>query len=103
MQATGGRTMEMVKNEVTGEEVENRDEARVSVLVWIRGFFRSGLAGIGKARATRRLQLVETLQLGGKRQLMLVRCDGQLVLVGAGGDGIQSIAALRPQTQAESR
>jgi flagellar biogenesis protein FliO len=50
---------------------------------------------MGKARAKRRMELVEMLQLGGKRQLMLVVCDGQRYLVGAGGDSVQSIAEMR--------
>jgi hypothetical protein len=36
------------------------------------------------SRAPRRMQLVETLNLGGSRQLLLVMCDGQKYLVGAG-------------------
>lgn len=41
------------------------------------------------------MELVETLPLGGKRQLMLVLCDGQRVLVGAGSDGVHSITEMK--------
>jgi len=41
------------------------------------------------------MELVEMLQLGGRRQLMLVVCDGQRYLVGAGGDSVQSIAEMK--------
>jgi flagellar biogenesis protein FliO len=40
------------------------------------------------------MELVEVLQLGGKRQLMLVECDGRRYLVGAGGDSVHSIAEI---------
>jgi flagellar biogenesis protein FliO len=62
---------------------------------WLLRVLRSGLAGMGRARGERRLELIETLPLGGKRQLMLVLCDGQRVLVGAGRDGVHSIAEIR--------
>jgi hypothetical protein len=62
-----------------------------SIMARVRTILRSGLRGIGGARGDRRLQLIETLQLGGKRHLMLVQCDGQSYLVGAGGDSVQSI------------
>jgi hypothetical protein len=40
------------------------------------------------------MELIETLHLGGKRQLLLVLCDGQRYLVGAGGDSVHSIAEI---------
>jgi flagellar biogenesis protein FliO len=67
-----------------------------------RGFFQNGLAGMGGARARRRMELVETLQLGGKRQLMLVTCEGRRYLVGAGGDSVHSIAEMPPATDARA-
>ncbi len=45
-------------------------------------------------RAQKQMKLVETLALGGKRQLMLVRCGEQKFLVGAGADGVQTIVAI---------
>jgi flagellar biogenesis protein FliO len=42
-------------------------------------------------RGRRRMELVETLHLGSKRQLMLVVCDGQAYLIGASGDSVQAI------------
>jgi flagellar biogenesis protein FliO len=41
------------------------------------------------------MELIETLQLGGKRQLMLVVCDGRRILVGAGGDGVQAVVEMQ--------
>jgi len=62
---------------------------------WLRGMLRKGLAGMMRPRGESRMKLIETLPLGGRRQLMLVVCDGQRVLVGAGGDGVHSIAEMR--------
>jgi flagellar biogenesis protein FliO len=50
--------------------------------------------GFAARRQDRRMELLETLNLGGKRQLMLVECEGKLLLVGAGSDSVQSIVAL---------
>jgi len=54
--------------------------------------------------ASRRLELLETLPLGGKRQLLLVACDGQSYLVGAGTDSVSAIvpAANRESSSAAS-
>lgn len=37
------------------------------------------------------MRLIETLALGGKRQLQLVSCDGERYLIGVGGDSVQAI------------
>lgn len=50
--------------------------------------------GLGQARNERRMKLAETLSLGGKRQLMLVICDGQRYLVGASGEDVGTIVAV---------
>ena len=42
-----------------------------------------------------RLEMVETLSLGGRRQLILVKCDGESFLVGVGADSVQSIIGVR--------
>jgi len=73
-------------------------DAKRPVVGGLAGFVvemvRRGRAGLAAARVERSMKLVETLQLGGKRQLMLVSCDGQRYLVGAGADGVQSIVAV---------
>ena len=43
------------------------------------------------------LRLVETLSLGGKRQLMLVTCAGESFLVGGGMDSVETIVRLKAQ------
>ncbi len=49
-----------------------------------------------QARAGRRnqMKLVESLPLGNRRQLLLIVCDNQRYLVGAGADSVGSILAV---------
>jgi len=64
-------------------------------------FEMQGLAGwvLGRLRGLRnrrevqrkQLRLVETLALGGKRQLMLVTCAGESFLVGGGPESVETI------------
>ena len=68
-----------------------------ATLNWIRVVLRSSLARIGKVNGQRRMELIERLELGGKRQLLLVVCDGQRYLVGTGGDSVHSITRMRSQ------
>jgi Flagellar biosynthesis protein, FliO len=46
------------------------------------------------------MRLVETLSLGGKRQLMLVECGGARYLVGGGFEAVQTIVPACDQTAA---
>jgi flagellar biogenesis protein FliO len=39
----------------------------------------------------RRMRVVETLPLGGKRSLVLVECEGKTFFVGCGGDAVNCI------------
>ena len=39
----------------------------------------------------RRMRVVETLSLGGKRSLFLVECEGKTFFVGCGGDAVNCI------------
>jgi len=45
----------------------------------------------------KQLRLVETLPLGGKRQLMLVTCAGESFLVGGSIESVQAIVRLRSE------
>ena len=52
----------------------------------------------GQHEAQRKqLRLVETLSLGGKRQLMLVTCAGESFLVGGGAESVETIVRLRSE------
>ena len=65
---------------------------------------RGGLAGwildryfILRSRSrleTRELRVLETLSLGGKRQLVLVACGCQRYLVGVGNDNVATIVSV---------
>jgi hypothetical protein len=43
------------------------------------------------------MQLMETLALGGKKQLMLVSCGGERFLVGGGSEGIETIVPVKTE------
>ncbi|MHB1023757.1 MAG: flagellar biosynthetic protein FliO [Acidobacteriaceae bacterium] len=49
-----------------------------------------------RGQRKRQMSLVETLSLGGKRQLMLVECAGQCYLVGCANE-VQMIVPVLPQ------
>lgn len=63
-----------------------------------------GLAGVllrlwadrraAKAGDSRQMELLETLSLGGRRQLMLIRCGDERFLVGGSLDGIETMVKL---------
>lgn len=44
--------------------------------------------------ATKHLHLLETLSLGGKRQLLLVSCGGEHFLVGGGLESVETIVCV---------
>ena len=56
----------------------------------------TGRAGMAK----RRLQVLETLSIGPKKQMLLIRCDGEKYLVATGPDSVQTIIRVEPRTSA---
>jgi flagellar biogenesis protein FliO len=50
--------------------------------------------------AVRQMRLVETLSLGGKKQLLLVACGGERFLVGTGADSVQTIVRIQAEMDA---
>jgi flagellar biogenesis protein FliO len=62
---------------------------------WMLGLLR-GRRG-QRQMQRKRLRLVETLPLGGKRQLMLVTCAGESFLVGGGMESVETIVRLKPE------
>src|SRR5260370_40911612 len=62
---------------------------------WILGLLRGWRGQRGMQR--KQLRLVETLSLGGKRQLMLVTCAGESFLVGGGMDSVETIVRLKAE------
>lgn len=63
---------------------------------WLLGL----LQGVRSERQPRirQMHLLETLPLGGKRQLMLVSCAGEHFLVGGGAESIATIVRVQAET-----
>jgi flagellar biogenesis protein FliO len=49
------------------------------------------------------MRVVETLPMGGKRQLMLVRCGDEHFLVGGGLESVETIVRVKGGTSVENR
>jgi flagellar biogenesis protein FliO len=62
---------------------------------WMLGLLR-GWRG-QREMQRKQLRLVETLSLGGKRQLMLVTCGGESFLVGGGMESVETIVRLKAE------
>jgi flagellar biogenesis protein FliO len=65
----------------------------------LAGWLLNRLSGAGVKRhaAEKQMHLLETLPLGGKRNLMLVRCAGELFLVGGSFEGVESIVRVQSE------
>jgi flagellar biogenesis protein FliO len=48
--------------------------------------------------ARRRLRLIESLAVGGRRTVTLIECDGRHFLIGGGSDSVQCIQPVEPET-----
>ncbi len=60
-----------------------------------------GLMERGRDRQVRKqMRVIETLAIGGKKQLVLVSCAGERFLVGTGADSVQTIVRVRPEAAA---
>lgn len=62
------------------------------IVGWLLNFVRSRRAT--RYGQQRLMRVVETLSLGGKRQLMLVSCGGEHFLVGGGLESVETIVRL---------
>jgi flagellar biogenesis protein FliO len=61
---------------------------------WVLGLLR----GLGQREVqVKEMQLIETLALGGKRQLMLVSCGGERFLVGGGLESVETIVRVKAE------
>jgi flagellar biogenesis protein FliO len=61
---------------------------------WVLGLLR----GLGRREAqVKQMDLIETLALGGKRQLMLVSCGAERFLVGGGPESVETIVRLNAE------
>jgi len=52
---------------------------------------------VAKTEREREMELVEILSLGGRRQLMLIRCAGERFLVGGSLDRIETMVKLESE------
>jgi hypothetical protein len=68
---------------------------------WVEGALKimRGLCGQNDG-LPRQMQLIETLGLGGKRQLMLVSCGGERFLVGGGLESVETIVRVKAGSSA---
>ena len=58
-----------------------------------------GREGLISRRPVKTLQVVETLSLGGRRQVALLSCGNEQFLVGMSGDGVSTIVPLRGESK----
>ena len=67
---------------------------------WLRGCMRRVR---GERRSTtKQMHLLETMSLGGKRQLILVSCAGRLFLVGGSSDTVETIVGVQGDASPEN-
>src|ERR1700733_14552413 len=62
---------------------------------WLLGLLR-GWPGQREGQV-KQMQLIETLALGGKRQLMFVSCGGERFLVGGGLESVETIVRVNAE------
>lgn len=83
-------------------QVESNREPQTGLIAILMGTVQTVLQSVfgwmRRAKSDQRLELLETLQLGGKRQLMLVRCDGQSFLVGTGSDSVHTVVEVHSRS-----
>jgi flagellar biogenesis protein FliO len=74
---------------------ETRPWELEGLAAWVLARFRA-LRGVHSVEQ-KQMRLLETLSLGGKRQLMLVECGSERYLVGCGLESIQTIVRASEQ------
>jgi flagellar biogenesis protein FliO len=78
----------------------NTTAAKVDGLAgWVLALLRSRC---GQREGEQKLRVVETLPLGGKRQLMLVTCGGESFLVGGGLDSVETIVRVSAERSVDA-
>ena len=68
---------------------------------WLLGFVRRRRSA--RQGQQKLMRVVETLPLGGKRQLMLVRCGEEHFLLGGGLESVETIVRVKGGTSVENR
>jgi flagellar biogenesis protein FliO len=86
-----------------GVRPRNLDDTTTSETPGLAGWLLGLVRGWHEPRVSQKkqLQLVETLPLGGKRQLMLVTCAGESFLVGGSFESVETIVRLRAEPSSD--
>lgn len=64
----------------------------------LAGWVLAAVQGLGAEHGpVKQMRLVETLALGGRKQLLLVSCGGERFLVGTGAESVQTIVRVRAE------
>lgn len=72
--------------------VSNRRRESRGLAEWLMAYVRAYRNR--SVSSSRELRLVETLSLGGRRQLLLVACGERRYLVGAGAESVETIVPI---------
>ena len=83
-----------------GVRPQNLNEAAASEVQGLAGWVLGLAQSWREPRVSQKkqIQLVETLPLGGKRQLMLVTCAGESFLVGGSFESVETIVRLTAES-----
>jgi hypothetical protein len=87
--------MELLQSTEPCKSTASNEPQLHGLVGWIAAVYR-GLCSQREVSRTQ-LRLVETLALGGKRQLMLVSCGGENFLVGGRLDSVETIVRVKPE------
>jgi len=68
---------------------------------FIQRCWKTDAASFGRSRHARHLALLETLSLGERRFVAIVRCDGERFLLGATGSSIALLTRLKSESDFE--
>jgi flagellar biogenesis protein FliO len=94
--------MYLVKEGMT--EVRKKPTNVGGLAGWLMAWMHTlRLGATMRLKTRKRMSLVETLSLGGKKQLLLVTCAGERFLVGTGSDSVQTIVRIHPESDALKR
>jgi flagellar biogenesis protein FliO len=90
--------MELAQGFTRRQETEKATDAG-GLAAWIIGTLQGRVRIKWRTKARpdgRHLQTLETMSLGGKRQIVLISCDGIRYLVGCGTDVVSTIVNVSP-------
>ena len=89
-----GAVMHMVRRENL-IQMPDRVGSMRRVVDWLSERLRETCLKATTKKAPAQMSVIETMSLGGRRELMLVNCCGKQFLVAASAEAIQSVVPLR--------